>query len=243
MHYRSGNGIVSYYFNLVLEGIGITSQGQKTLLNGLLQLYNLATAYFGALMVDRLGRRFLFLISGIGMCISYLCWTIASAMYAKTKDTDPNVAAGRTVLACIFFYYLFYNLAMSPLLVSYTVEILPFRVRAKGLMVMNLCVNAALVFNQYSNPIALKALDWKYYIVYTCWLAFEVVYMYFYVVETKGKNGPLSLEEIAALFDGPGAQQDIMAAGQTKGYATEAIEHDSKKEDFENVEQVHSLRA
>ena len=42
---------------------------------------------------------------------------------------------------------------------------LPFRIRSKGLMVMQLCVNAALVLNQYANPIALDALDWKYYIV------------------------------------------------------------------------------
>lgn len=119
----SGNGIVSYYFNIVLEGIGITSQGQKTLLNGILQVYNLATAYGGALTVDRFGRRRLFLVSTAGMCVSYMCWTICSATYAKTKDSpSPNVGAGRGVLACIFFYYAFYNIAMSPLLVSYTVE-------------------------------------------------------------------------------------------------------------------------
>lgn len=38
---------------------------------------------------------------------------------------------------------------MSPLLVAYTVEILPFRIRAKGLVIMNLAVNITLVFNQY----------------------------------------------------------------------------------------------
>jgi hypothetical protein len=71
--------------------------------------------------------------------------------------------SGNTVAACIFFYYGFYNIALSPLLVSYTVEILPFRVRSKGLMIMNLAVNCSLVFNQYANPIALDALKWKYY--------------------------------------------------------------------------------
>lgn len=30
----------------------------------------------------------------------------------------------------------FYDIAMSPLLVSYTVEILPFNLRAKGMMLM-----------------------------------------------------------------------------------------------------------
>lgn len=45
---------------------------------------------------------------------------------------------------------------MSPLLVSYTVEILPFNIRARGLMIMNLAVNCSLIFNQYVNPIALE---------------------------------------------------------------------------------------
>lgn len=48
------------------------------------------------------------------------------------------------------------------------------------------------------------ALGWKYYIVFCVFLAFEVVYIYFFLIETRGSNGPLPLEEIAALFDGPG---------------------------------------
>ncbi len=43
--------------------------------------------------------------------------------------------AGNAVVAMIFFYYGFYNIAMSPLLVAYTVEILPYAVRTKGLVV------------------------------------------------------------------------------------------------------------
>jgi hypothetical protein len=50
---------------------------------------------------------------------------------------------------------------------------LPFRIRSKGLMIMQMCVSASLVFNQYVNPIALDALAWKYYIVYTIWIGFE----------------------------------------------------------------------
>jgi MFS family permease len=62
----SGNGIVSYYLNIALKGIGITSQGSQTLFNGVLQLYNYATAIIGALVVDKAGRRTLFLTSGVG---------------------------------------------------------------------------------------------------------------------------------------------------------------------------------
>ncbi|WWC72350.1 uncharacterized protein I206_106312 [Kwoniella pini CBS 10737] len=216
----SGNGIVSYYLNLALDGIGIRSSGQQLIINGVLQVYNLATAYLGALLVDKLGRRPLWLISVAGMTASYTLWTICNGIYAKSAtnldaDGNPigaNLAAGHGVIAAIFLYYASYNLAMSPLLVSYTVEILPFRIRSKGLMVMQMSVNASLVFNQYVNPIALGKLGWKLYIVYTCWLAFEFVYLYFTVIETKGKNGPLPLEEIAALFDGTEAKDEVQAA-------------------------------
>jgi MFS family permease len=34
----SGNGIVSYYLNIALKGIGITSEGSQTLFNGILQV-------------------------------------------------------------------------------------------------------------------------------------------------------------------------------------------------------------
>ncbi|WWC92059.1 uncharacterized protein L201_007013 [Kwoniella dendrophila CBS 6074] len=215
----SGNGIVSYYLNLALNGIGIRSSGQQTLINGILQVWNLGTAYLGALLVDKLGRRPLWLISVGGMLATYTMWTICNGIYAKSAthldaDGNPigaNLNAGHGVLAAIFLYYASYNLAMSPLLVSYTVEILPFRIRSKGLMVMQMSVNASLVFNQYVNPIALGKLGWKLYIVYTCWLAFEFVYLYFTVVETKGKDGPLPLEEIAALFDGEDVTEEMKA--------------------------------
>lgn len=46
-------------------------------------------------------------------------------------------------------------------------------------------------------------------IVYVCWLAFEGVYCYLFIIETKG----LSLEETAALFDGEDATTHIAAQG------------------------------
>lgn len=183
------------------------------------------------------------------MCLVYMWWTIANAMYAKSAsnmDADtgltidpslpnnPNTAAGQAVLAAIFIYYAFYNIAMSPLLVSYTVEILPFRIRSKGLMVMQMCVNASLVFNQYVNPIALDGIGWKLYIVYTVWLGFEFIYLWFTVIETKGPNGPLSLEEIAAIFDGDDkvAQLEARTAAQQApvqaNYGDEKVDGDKK---------------
>lgn len=68
---------------------------------------------------------------------------------------------------------------------SYTTEILPYGLRAKGFTWLNFCVTAALFFNQYINAIALEALAWKYYICYCVFLVFEVFIIYFFIVETR----------------------------------------------------------
>lgn len=231
----SGNGLVSYYLTLILNSIGITKQSDQTLFNGILQIYNLFCAASSGLLVDRAGRRPLFLASTGGMCLSFICWTISSAVYTNSSHTydqacldlhdgnksscvalDANKHAGHAVIAFIYLFYTAYNLAMSPLIVGYTVEIMPYSLRAKGLMMLQLGVSCASTFNQYTNPIALDALGWKYYICFCVFIAFEFVYCYLFVIETRGKNGILSLEEIGALFDGParwGFQKDPAVDG------------------------------
>lgn len=44
-------------------------------------------------------------------------------------------------------------------------------------------------------------------IVYCCWLAFEFVFLYFMIVETKNRT----LEETAALFDGEDISKHVVA--------------------------------
>jgi len=227
----SGNGIISYYLNLALKGVGITSPEQQNLINGMLQLWNVVTAYSGALSVDRLGRRTLWLTSAAGMTVTYAIITACSAVYSNSPEADPNVSAGRAVVGFFFIYYLFYNLAMSPLLCAYTLEILPYNLRTKGLFVSSMSVNCSLVFNQYVNPIALPALGWKYYIVYTAFLVFETVWLYFTIIETKGPNGPLPLEEISRIFDGNDAVSLVRRLeAQTETYPGNVESHDEKKE-------------
>lgn len=190
----SGNGLVSYYLNRVFDTIGITAVSTQNLINGILQIYNMIIAILGGLYCDRIGRRTLFIASNIGMLIFFCMQTICSARYAITGSN----AAANAVIAAIFLYYGAYDIAYSPLIVSYTVEILPYHLRAKGFTAFNFAISLSLIFNQYANPIALDALGWKYYLVYCVWLAFELGFMLLFVVETKGRT----LEETAALFDG-----------------------------------------
>jgi len=47
-----------------------------------------------------------------------------------------NVAAAKATIPLIFMFFFFYDLAYTPILIAYSLEILPFKVRAKGFSVM-----------------------------------------------------------------------------------------------------------
>lgn len=98
----------------------------------------------------------------------------------------------------IFLFYGVAGFAWPGLTVAYCAEILPFKIRAKGLAICFALTASSSVFNQYVNPIGLAHLQWRYYFIYIAILVVECFCVWFLFVETKGPT----LEEIAALFDG-----------------------------------------
>ncbi|KAL4969911.1 sugar porter family MFS transporter [Aspergillus stella-maris] len=205
----SGNGLVSYYLSQVLNTIGITGSIDQAKINGGLTIWCLVVSLAAAFLVDRFGRKTLFLFAGVGMLISFSIWTACSAVYNKT-GSEP---AGRAVLAMIFLFYGTAGAAWPGLTVAYTVEILPFNIRAKGLTLCTCVAALAGIYNQYVNPLGLEALGWKFYFVYIAILVIECIVIYFYFVETRGPT----LEEIAVLFDGHDAPAGLARVGAEKG--------------------------
>ncbi|KAJ8195307.1 hypothetical protein LV157_002128 [Aspergillus fumigatus] len=188
-----GNGTVSYYLTPVLNSIGITSPVQITLLTSGLAIWNLILSFGAALNVERFGRRPLFLVSIIGMLVSYVLIMGLFAGFATTGSHAMSVA----VVPSIFLYYGFYDIAWTPLPVPYTAEILPFRLRTKGLALFTSVGIMANSFNQFVNPIALHAIQWKYYAVYIAILLFYLVFAYFMYPETRHHT----IEEVSMIFD------------------------------------------
>ncbi|KAF2096612.1 general substrate transporter [Rhizodiscina lignyota] len=196
----SGNGLTGYYFAIVMDGIGITDKDTQFILSGCLNIKSLIVALLVATLVDRVGRRPLFITATAGMFVIFVLWTACSGLY----DTEGNKAAGKAVVAFVFLFGVMYNFAWNGLMMAYAVEILPYKIRAKGIMLLNLFVQAALVFNQYINPIGLASLlpHWRFYAIYCGWLVFELIFVYFFYLETRGPT----LEEIAKIFDGDEAE-------------------------------------
>jgi hypothetical protein len=207
----SGNGLISYYLTLILNSIGYRSQETQTLINALLTLWSMLWGLVFSVVVNRIPRRTMFLGSTLGSLACFVVWTALEATYEKSTNLNEDGTGGpsgiaKGVLAMIFLFNLFFTAGWGVLQVTYVVEILPFNLRARGLVLYNLFVACALIFNQYANPIGVTNSGWKYYITYDVWLAFEAVVVYFLFVET----GNLSLEETALVLDGPEAGDQLV---------------------------------
>ncbi len=121
----SGNGLASYYLNQILTDIDIKdpntqvssyvhymlrnrrrySSSFQLLINGILQIWNLAWALLASSLVDKLGRRLLFMLSAVGMFIFFSAQMICFAVHTE-KGTK---AAADALIAFIFLFYAAYE--------------------------------------------------------------------------------------------------------------------------------------
>lgn len=242
----SGNALFSNYMNTIYGGAGITHQSQKLAISTGKTILDLVVTIGAALNVDRFGRRPLFLISTSGMVVSFACWTATGAIYENSGMTD--VSSGYAQLVFIWIFGIFYDIGFSGLLVAYALEILPFHLRAKGMMIMNITVQAVLAMGKsvfisstleslqspsisfadtsfsQTNKIAWDSFPkhWYFMLFYTAWDVVELLFVWFFYVETKGPT----LEEIARIFDGDDAVAHVDLHEIAKGIHGEHIEDD-----------------
>ncbi|RFU30815.1 hypothetical protein B7463_g5526, partial [Scytalidium lignicola] len=189
-----GNGLVSYYLNLILNSIGITSARRQLVINGGLMIYNLGTAIIAGLIVGRVPRRATFIVGLSSMLVCYVIWTVLSAINQQRNFEQKSLGQG--VLAMIFLYYAIYNVCMNALPNLYITEVLPYYLRAKGTTLFSLGNALTNVYNGFVNPVTMQAISWKYYIVFCCLLLVELLVIAYTFPETYG----YTLEESAEAF-------------------------------------------
>lgn len=192
-------------------------------------ILDLIIAIGAALTVDKIGRRPLFLVSVAGMVVSIALWTVTAAVYENSDGS--NKGAGYTQIVFVWFFGIFYDIGWSGLLVAYALEVLPFHLRAKGMMIMNITIQAILALSNQTNLLAWDGFPdhWNFLLFYTLWDTCELIFVWFFYVETKGPT----LEEIARIFDGDEAiaqldleqvEKEIRSAEHDEDISTKALE-------------------
>ncbi|SAL99551.1 hypothetical protein [Absidia glauca] len=184
----SGINIVTYYAPKMYERV--LGPGRAPLLfSGFTALVYFAGAVVSTLLVDRVGRRPLFMTGSIGMIL----WLVIMAVFNKVSLGETSA-----ILVIVFTMVYVCTFGMSWACVDwlYPAEIFSLRARAKG---MSLAVGSNWLSNfciGLWTPPMLEAIGFGTYVFYAAFNVIAFFVVYFFFVETKGK----SLEEIDELF-------------------------------------------
>jgi len=187
----SGNNVISYFMPQMVKTAGITNSSTALLLNAINPIFSLIAAIYGATLLDKLGRRTMLIAGLIGALGAYIMLTAFTA----SAPSNPNLAYG--TIASIYLFGIFFSWGWTPLQTLYAVECLENRTRAKGSGANFLFLNVAMIVNTYGISVGIAKIGWKLYLVYIVWICVELVVVYFFFVETKGKT----LEELSEVFN------------------------------------------
>lgn len=161
-------------------------------MNALNIVFSFVSGIVGSFFVDKFGRRTLFLWGTLLTGLIYIPINVIGS-FPSSKITE---SMGYGFIACIFLYGIFFSFCWTPLQSLYPAEIMPNRVRAKGMAFQSLCAGAANFINFYATPVALKRIGWRMYTIFLVLHFLELVFMFLTLPETKGRT----IEELEELF-------------------------------------------
>ncbi|KAK7033550.1 hypothetical protein VNI00_012774 [Paramarasmius palmivorus] len=208
----TGLTIVWGYLVPTLRLVGINNPTELVGISGGFAIAQAIGCMIGALCVDFLGRRPIFLISTTAMLILFSVLTVLMAVFSH----NPLPAIGIAYVVILYLFGFFLNFGWVALAALYPPEILPFSLRAKGMALGTFLQSICSSFNTFVNPIALEAIGWKYYTVYIAVIAIYLGLLWVFLVETKGRT----IEEIVELFDG--SQTQLVSEEDSQGEVFEA---------------------
>ncbi|RSL93126.1 hypothetical protein CEP52_013444 [Fusarium oligoseptatum] len=190
-----GANTVSLFISEVLDVAGVTDTPTQLTINLGMNVWNLCCAVAGSFLADLFGRKSMLLWATVSMTLLMCLMAVLSAVFGPGSDNESGKIAN---VAMAFLLLGSYSIAWTPLTYTYPVEILNYSQRAKGVALGHSICFAIGFVNQYTTPIAIADIGWKYYIVNACWNVIVIGLIWWKFVETKG----MTLEEVDEIFDG-----------------------------------------
>ncbi|OQR86399.1 Major Facilitator Superfamily (MFS) [Achlya hypogyna] len=174
----------------------VVGDGLTSLL--ILQIVNFVSTIPAMYWVDKIGRRSLLLIGGVGMVIGHLVSAISftAGCHGNTEDSGCSKGAGWTMIVFTAFFIFNFAISWGPICWIYPAEIFPMNVRAKAVSastMTNWCMGALMI----GIPKLFPYLNINgVFFLFAALCALAGTYVWFKCPETKG----LLLEDIEPLF-------------------------------------------
>ncbi|ORY22178.1 general substrate transporter [Naematelia encephala] len=189
----SGNNVSSYYLPVMLENVGITTVSTVLLLNAVYAITGWLAAIIGARLHDKVGRRKMLMGSCVAMSIALAVVSATTAIFERNGSTGASSAS----IAFIYIFGVSFAIAFTPMQPIYPAEVLSNDMRANGMMMFQLVSGCASFVNTFAAPVAMEKIRFWFYVFFVFWDLFELGFIYFFFVETKGRT----LEELDAVFE------------------------------------------
>ncbi|KAG2566610.1 hypothetical protein PVAP13_7NG182400 [Panicum virgatum] len=178
--------VMAVFSPLLFRTVGFSSQ--KAILGSvILSLVNLTSSLLSSFVMDRTGRRFLFLAGGAAMIICQLemAWILAGHLGKHGAVTMPRgYALAVLVLMCL--YTLSFGVSWGPLKWVVPSEIYPVEIRSAG-QALTVSIALCLSFAQTQVFVSLLcALRYAIFLFYAGWVVVMTAFVAAFLPETKG---------------------------------------------------------
>ncbi|KAK6364416.1 hypothetical protein LTS17_012181 [Exophiala oligosperma] len=187
----AGTQVINNYGPSLYAGLGFGTTDTLLIQSGWITVVVFGNM-INTVILDKFGRRPLFLFGFTSCVIALIGECISVARYQKTAGHSSAVAA-------VFFLFLEVAVFASTLDATsyvYPSEIFPTPVRAKGMAVSVAGLFLGSIIILVAAPTAFAHIRWKYFLVFVCASTVMAIVIFLLFPETNQK----SLEEISMMF-------------------------------------------
>ncbi|CAN1823462.1 Sugar transport protein 5 [Linum perenne] len=193
----TGINIIAFYAPVLFRSVGF-GKDSSLIASIILGLVNLVAILVSTGVVDRYGRRFLFIVGGFQMLVSKVAVAVvlvAGTGVSGTEHLSKSLAIAVLILMCT--YGAGFGWSWGPLSWLIPSEIFPIKIRTTGQSI-SLAINFATTFVLSQTFLAMLC-HFKYgaFLFYAGWVTVMTLFIVFFLPETKG----IPLDSMQAVWE------------------------------------------
>jgi MFS family permease len=199
-----GCNAIIYYAPTIFSQLGLSGNTTSLLATGVYGIVNTVSTIPALLLIDRVGRRKLLMSGALGTMISLII--VGGIVGGYGSSLVSHKAAGWAGIAFIYIYDVNFSYSFAPIGWVLPSEIFNLGNRSKSISITTSATWMCNFIIGLVTPGMLRTLGFGTYIFFAAWCLVALLFVFFIVPETKGKN----LEEMDEVFGDNAAHEEKM---------------------------------
>lgn len=193
----TGQGSLTTYSTKIYKKV-FTSSSTIALINALNATMAILFCLNVTWVVERWGRKILFIVGGLGMACCMLIVATVETQTPNLANGSKSYSVGIAIVFLLFLFIFFYKPSWGAVTWIWSSEIFSMNVRAQGVGMAGQTQNIANAIVQQFFPLFLDNCGFYAFYMFAGINCLLVAYVFFLIPETKG----VPLEEMDKLFGG-----------------------------------------